>query len=104
MPCLYVYTASVHYMCLNCWKIDNTLYLIISTVLLSLDYPNTWCPHLIRMAEIFGYHNAHGTIHIPAHARVEVTMSMSIIKNAVSTIRIIEGSDDRGSDNRGSTI
>ncbi len=24
-------------------------------VQLSLDYPNTWCPHLIRMAEIFGY-------------------------------------------------
>ncbi len=67
------------------------LYVIISTVQLSLDYPNTWCPHLIRMAEIFGYHNAHGTIHIPAHARVEVTMSMSIIKNAVSTIWIIEG-------------
>ena len=26
-------------------------------VQLSLDYPNTWCPHLIRIAEIFGYQN-----------------------------------------------
>ncbi len=29
---------------------------IFIQVQLSLDYPNTWCPHLIRMAEIFEYH------------------------------------------------
>ncbi len=29
--------------------------LLNGTIQLSLDYPNTWRPHLIRMAEIFGY-------------------------------------------------
>ncbi len=40
-------------------------------VQLSLDYPNTWSPHLIRMAEIFGYQNEPrpSIIRVPLHAK-----------------------------------
>ncbi len=38
-----------------------------------------------------------------AHARVEF-LAMNIIKIIPSLVRIIEVSDDRGSDNRGSTV
>ncbi len=47
-------------------------YIAQDLVQLSLDYPNTWSPHLIRMAEIFGYQNEPRPsiiIRVPLHAK-----------------------------------
>ncbi len=59
----------------------------IFEVQLSLDYPNTWSPHLIRMAEIFGYQNEPrpSIIRVPLHAK-----STNYVQSSYTNVLVLD--------------